>query len=72
MTAELLIELFGQARRDVRTTVGVASLPGGVDVELEMRVLATLAPNPNRQHELTRTADTCARPLQDHVAHRRI
>ncbi len=37
--SELLIELFGEAGRHARTTVGVASLPGGVAVELEMVVL---------------------------------
>ncbi|MGV9386892.1 RidA family protein [Nonomuraea sp. NPDC003707] len=38
--SELLIELFGTAGRHARTTVGVASLPSGVAVEVEMIVIA--------------------------------
>lgn len=38
--SELLIDLFEEADRHSRTTVGVASLPNGVAVELEMIVLA--------------------------------
>ncbi|TCC37406.1 RidA family protein [Kribbella capetownensis] len=34
--SELLVELFGERGRHARTTVGVASLPGGVAVEIEM------------------------------------
>lgn len=38
--SELLIDLFGRAGRHARTTVGVASLPSGVAVELELIALA--------------------------------
>lgn len=38
--SELLIELYGERGRHARTTVGVASLPGGVAVEIEMTVAA--------------------------------
>lgn len=34
--SELLIEVFGPAGRHARTTVGVASLPSGVAVEVEL------------------------------------
>lgn len=44
--SELLIELFGEAGRHARTTVGVASLPSGVAVELEMVVLARSGAQP--------------------------
>lgn len=37
--SELLIELFGPSGRHARTTVGVASLPSGVAVELEVTAL---------------------------------
>lgn len=37
--SELLIDLFGQRGRHARTTVGVASLPSGVAVELELVAL---------------------------------
>lgn len=33
--SQLLIELYGDDRRPARTTVGVASLPGGASVELD-------------------------------------
>lgn len=36
--SELLIKLFGESGRHARTTIGVASLPLGVAVELEMIV----------------------------------
>jgi enamine deaminase RidA (YjgF/YER057c/UK114 family) len=42
--SELLIDLFGPAGRHARTTVGVASLPSGVAVELEMTILARSQP----------------------------
>jgi enamine deaminase RidA (YjgF/YER057c/UK114 family) len=42
--SDLLIRLFGEAGRHARTTVGVASLPAGVAVELEMLVLAHPTP----------------------------
>lgn len=38
--SELLIDLFGRAGQHARTTVGVASLPSGVAVELELVALA--------------------------------
>ncbi|MGW6276943.1 RidA family protein [Kribbella sp. NPDC055071] len=38
--SELLIDLFDAAGRHARTTVGVASLPGGVAVELELTAAA--------------------------------
>ena len=38
--SELLLDLFGNAGRHARTTVGVASLPAGVAVELELVALA--------------------------------
>jgi enamine deaminase RidA (YjgF/YER057c/UK114 family) len=40
--SELLIQLFGEAGRHARTTVGVASLPSGVAVELEMVAIARI------------------------------
>ena len=36
--SELLIEVFGEAGRSARTTVGVAALPRGASVELDMVV----------------------------------
>lgn len=36
--SELLIELFGEAGRSARSTVGVAALPRGASVEIEMIV----------------------------------
>lgn len=33
--SQLVIDLFGDDRRSARTTVGVASLPGGASVELD-------------------------------------
>lgn len=48
--SELLIELFGEAGRHARTTVGVASLPSGVAVELEMVVLADSGAEPRVNH----------------------
>jgi enamine deaminase RidA (YjgF/YER057c/UK114 family) len=34
--SELLVEIFGEAGRSARTTVGVAALPKGASVELDM------------------------------------
>jgi enamine deaminase RidA (YjgF/YER057c/UK114 family) len=36
--SELLIDVFGEAGRSARTTVGVAALPRGASVEIEMIV----------------------------------
>jgi enamine deaminase RidA (YjgF/YER057c/UK114 family) len=33
--SELFVQRFGDAGRHVRTSVGVASLPGGIPVEIE-------------------------------------
>jgi enamine deaminase RidA (YjgF/YER057c/UK114 family) len=42
--SELLKDLFGQRGRHARTTVGVASLPSGVAVELELAALVRHLP----------------------------
>ncbi|MGV9386476.1 RidA family protein [Nonomuraea sp. NPDC003707] len=42
--SELLIKLFGTAGRHARTTVGVASLPSGVAVEMEMIAITKDSP----------------------------
>ena len=36
--SDLLVELFGEKGRHARSAVGLASLPGGVAVEIEMIV----------------------------------
>jgi enamine deaminase RidA (YjgF/YER057c/UK114 family) len=56
--SELLIELFAAAGQHARTTVGVASLPSGVAVELELLAIARYS----TAQELDR-GDEHARPL---------
>jgi len=43
--SSLLIALFGDAGRHARTTVGVASLPFGVSVEIEMMIQIKVRPS---------------------------
>lgn len=44
--SQVLVEVFGEAGRHARTTVGVASLPSGVALELELTALAVSRARP--------------------------